>query len=192
MVFLAGSNGAGKTTFFEHYLEPLGLPFVNADRIAERLRAAAPALPSAEVERRAFDEAERLRAALLDAGLSFCTETVFSDPVGSKIGFLREARRRGFFVLLFFIGIESVALSIARVQQRVTHGGHDIRDDRLRARFARTLANLGRAVPVVDEAVLVDNSSYEAPYRPVAIYRDGRLESRYPPLPGWTAGLPGL
>jgi len=35
LVVLAGPNGAGKTTFFELFIAPSGLPFVNADFIAK-------------------------------------------------------------------------------------------------------------------------------------------------------------
>lgn len=192
LLFVAGPNGAGKSTFFAEYLEPLGLPYVNADEIARRLRAAEPRAAADELDRRAFREAERLRAALLEAGVSFGTETVFSDPVGAKVRFLQAARRRGFATFLVFIGLESAALSIARVHQRTRHGGHDIPDATLRARFPRTLANLRAAVPVVDEAFLVDNSSFDTPYRVVAVYRRGRLVSRHPPLPSWTRGVPNL
>jgi predicted ABC-type ATPase len=192
LIFLAGPNGAGKTTFFEEYLEPLALPYVNADRIARLLHTADPTLGAEALDRRAFSEAERLRAALVDARLSFCTETVFSDPARAKVTFLETARRRGFAVFLVFIGLESPALSIARVNQRVRQGGHDVPDDRLRARFPRTLANLREAVGIVDEAFLFDNSSYDHPYRIVAVYRDGKVMSRHPPLPPWTRGLPRL
>ncbi|HET7344169.1 MAG TPA: zeta toxin family protein, partial [Methylomirabilota bacterium] len=108
LVFLAGSNGAGKSTFFDIYLADLGLPFVNADRVAAALRQADPA--AADVDRRAFAEAERLRRAFVESGLAFCTETVFSDPAGAKLGLLREARRRGYSVILIFIGLESAQL----------------------------------------------------------------------------------
>ncbi len=37
LVVLAGPNGAGKTLFFELYIAPSGLPFVNADFIAKEL-----------------------------------------------------------------------------------------------------------------------------------------------------------
>lgn len=192
LVFLAGSNGSGKTTFFEEYLQGLGLPYVNADVIARALRDAHPTTSSDEINRRAFTEAETLRAALSEAGLSFCTETVFSDPAGAKLKFIREAQVRGFAVFLVFIGLESPALAVARVKHRADHGGHDIPDEKLHARFPRTLANLGAAIPLVDEAFLMDNSSYDMPYRVVAVYRGGRLVSRHLPLPRWTRGLPGL
>ena len=190
LVFVAGPNGSGKSTFFAEYLAPLGLPYVNADEIARWLRASDPEASTTDLDRRAFREAERLRAALLEAGVSFATETVFSDPVGAKLRFLRSARRRGFATFLVFICLESAALSIARVHQRTQQGGHDIPDATLRARYPRTLANLRAAIPLVDEAFLFDNSSFETPYRIVAVYRDGALVSRHPPLPGWTRGLP--
>lgn len=192
LVFLAGPNGAGKSTFFAEYLQRLGLPYVNADDIARRLRAADPAASRDAIDRRAFREAERLRTALLEAGIGFCTETVFSDPHGAKLKFLESARRRGFATVLVFIGLASVALSIARVHQRTRQGGHDIPDATLRARFPRTLANMRAAIPLVDDAFLFDNSFFDHPYRIVAVYRRGRLVSRHPPRPPWTHGLPEL
>ena len=192
LIFVAGPNGSGKSTFFAEYLQPLGLPYVNADELARRLRATDPAASPADIDRRAFREAERLRAALLEAGVSFATETVFSDPVGAKLKFLNTARRSGFATFLVFICLESVALSIARVHQRTRQGGHDIPDATLRARFPRTLANLRAAIPLVDEAFLFDNSSFEQPYRIVVVYQRGSVVSRHPPFPPWARGLPGL
>jgi predicted ABC-type ATPase len=192
LLFLAGPNGSGKSTFFAEYLAQLGLPYVNADDIARTLRAADPAASTDEIDRRAFRETERLRGALLQAGLAFCTESVFSDPVGAKLKFLRTARACGFWTVMVFVCVDSAALAMARVGQRVRHGGHDIPDGKLQARFPRTLANLRAAIPIVDEAFLVDNSSFDTPYRVVAVYARGRLVSRHPPLPGWTRGLSGL
>ena len=189
---VAGPNGAGKSIFIGHYLAGLGLPYVNADHIARILREANPALSPRELDRQAFEEAERLRDDLLRLRVSFCTETVFSDPVGSKLDFLGRARAAGFFVTLVFIGLEHPAISIGRVEQRVAQGGHDVPPDRLLARFPRTLRNLRAAIPLVSEAVLFDNSAPDAPYRFVARYEHGRLAARRPPVPRWTRGLPGL
>lgn len=192
LVFLAGPNGAGKTTFFERYLEPLGLPFVNADRIARVLREEAPDADHVEAERRAVIQAETIRRGFIEAGFSFCTETVFSDPVGAKVRFLDQARAAGYVVFLVFIGLEGSHLSVARVAERVSHGGHDVPDEKMHARFPRTLANLRAAIPGADEVFLIDNSSLATPYRVIAVYRRGTLVSRHPPLPSWTKGLPGL
>src|SRR5438128_382068 len=192
LVVLAGPNGAGKSTFFAEYLHGLGLLFVNGDHIARLLREAEPRIPGGQLERRAFEEAERLRADLIDLRFGFCTETVFSDPAGAKLDFMERARASGFVVLLVFIGLAGPELSLARVATRVARGGHDVPNEKLLARFPRTLRNLRAAVSVVDRAFLVDNSSAGTPYRPVAVYADGRLVERFPPLPRWTQGLPGL
>lgn len=192
LVFLAGPNGSGKSTFFDEYLEDLGLPYVNADVLARRLRDARPGSSADELERRAFGEAEAIRGAFLEAGISFCTETVFSDPYSAKVDFLKRARAAGYIVFLVFIGLESAQLSIGRVQQRVAAGGHDVPDEKLVSRFPRTLANLRGAVLLADEAFLFDNSSFREPYRLVLVYEEGQIVNRYPPLPSWTAGLAGL
>lgn len=192
LIFLAGPNGSGKSTFFDEYLEDLGLPYVNADVLARRLRDALPGSSAGEVERRAFGEAEAIRGAFLEAGISFCTETVFSDPYSAKVEFLQRARAAGYTVFVVFIGLDSPQLSIGRVKQRVATGGHDVPDEKLISRFPRTLSNLRGAVLLADEAFLFDNSSFREPYRLVLVYEVGQIVNRYPPLPSWTAGLPGL
>jgi len=192
LVFLAGPNGAGKSTFFKAYLESLSLPFINADDIARRLRDAESPHPAENVDRLAFQTAEELRASFLDGRISFCMETVFSDPGGAKLEFLGKARSAGYLVVLVFIGLDDPELSIARVIQRVEQGGHDVPDDKLRGRFPRTLANLRKAIPLVDEAYLFDNTPEDEPYRFIASFSHGQVVRRTDPLPSWAAGLPGL
>lgn len=185
ILVLAGPNGAGKSTFHDVYLRGLGLPLVNADLIARDLDIA-----DAETRaRQAADIAEAERRLLMARGESFCMETVFSDPVGAKLGLLREAQRDGYEIIFVFIGLESAELSLARVMQRVEQGGHDVPDDRLRARFPRVLANLKKAVAFVDHALLLDNSDADQPYRFVARFERGKRRLKARRLPGWASGI---
>ena len=192
LVYLAGPNGAGKSTFFKDYLQALKLPFINADEIARRLHEAELTAKTENLDRMAFEMAEKLRHSLFSERLSFCTETVFSDPKGAKLEFLKQARGAGYSVFLIFIGLSDSNLSIARVTQRVAAGGHDVPDEKLRERFSRTLTNLRNAISTVNEAFLFDNSSDRDPFRLVAVYSDGKVVHRGDPLPAWAAGLPGL
>jgi predicted ABC-type ATPase len=179
LIMLAGSNGAGKSTFHDVYLARLGLPFVNADRIAAALISGARAWPAAlaslppDVAAQRLADEEREASVVLDR--SFVTETVLSDPVGAKVRLLADARERGMSVWLFFVGISSPMLSLARVRERVeSRGGHDVPADRVRERYARTLRNLPHAVAAASVAVLLDNDLADKPYRFVALFQNGK------------------
>jgi predicted ABC-type ATPase len=100
--------------------------------------------------------------------LGFISETVFSDPVGAKLAMLRTAREVGFDVRLLFIGLESSALSEARVHHRVENGGHAVLPDKIAARYPRSLKNLTEAIKFVSWVELYDNSDPENPHRRIA------------------------
>jgi predicted ABC-type ATPase len=174
LIVLAGSNGAGKTTFHELFLERLGLPFVNADRIAQVLDPSDPG----QVAYQAANLADEARRDLMKRRLSFCMETVFSDPAGDKVQFLKDAQTAGYAVIGIFITLSDPALSLARVVQRVGRGGHDVPDDKLQSRFERTARNIQAALQFVDVGLLIDNSSAKAPYRLVELWVHGAAQSR--------------
>lgn len=185
LVAVAGPNGAGKTTFVEKFLHPLGLRVVNPDAIARALFPDAPEEAAYEAAR----AADAVRTDLLRRGVSFCMETVFSDPNGAKLAFFEEARKQGYIVILIFIGLESSDLSAARVMQRTDEGGHDVPDEKIASRFPRVLANLAKALPFVDHAFLFDNSSADEPYRFVAELRAGEIAKEGAVRPRWWTSL---
>jgi len=161
---VAGPNGAGKTTFFHTHLSDTGLRFVNADDIAR------------ELEMDAYEAAEisaALRHALVNRKESFVFETVFSDPVGDKVRFLRDAVDLGYEVVLVFIQITDAEMSTDRVSIRVAQGGHDVPDEKLKSRFPRTQVNLQRAIDELPHVLIFDNSMASQPFRHVATYRNG-------------------
>lgn len=90
LVVVAGPNGAGKTTFVETFLDSLAMRVVNPDAIARALFPDAPA----EAAYEAAHAADIVRADLVGRGVSFCMETVFSDPAGAKLEFLLTFRMR--------------------------------------------------------------------------------------------------
>ena len=176
LVAIAGPNGAGKSTFYETFLSEAGLVFVNADQIA---------LASGMGPYEAANLAERIRAFLVSSKLSFVFETVFSDPQGEKVQFLADAASAGYSVILCYIGLSRPELSINRVALRVTQGGHDVTDEKLEARYPRSLANLGRAIKVLPEVRVYDNSDLRDPYRHLATFRYGKQSFGNANSPDW-------
>jgi predicted ABC-type ATPase len=176
IVALAGPNGAGKTTFYGAHLERAALRFVNADDLARELGISAYD---------AADAAKRLREALVEQRESFVFETVFSDPVGEKLEFLRRASSLGYTVVLCFIGLESPELSDERVAMRVLQGGHDVPADKIVARYPRTLENLRRAIRELPHLLVFDNSDLGRPFRKVAQFELGKPVELDPAPPRW-------
>ncbi len=129
--------------------------------------------------------ANALRETLVGRGESFVFETVFSDPVGDKVALLAQAAGRGYVVVLCFIGLRDPNQSVERVAMRVSQGGHDVPDDKLRSRFSRTIANLHAAIARLPHVLIYDNSDLNVPYRQVAVFDHGQLRHLQEPIPEW-------
>lgn len=164
---LVGGNGSGKTSFYERFLAPKGLPLINADRIARQLWPDEPEQHSYE----AAILAEKERFRLLEEGQTFCFETVYSHP--SKLDFVGKAKAAGFVIKMFYFHLAQSELNLARVASRVKAGGHKVPPDKIIRRLPRTFQWVGASVGLVDELHLVDNSSAEYPYQRLAYWRGG-------------------
>jgi predicted ABC-type ATPase len=176
VVALAGPNGAGKTTFYHAHLRAAGLRLVNADVLARELKMDPYA---------AARVAGAIREELIRQHESFVLETVFSDPVGDKVGFLRTAAEAGYTVLLCFIGISGPEVSEERVAMRVLQGGHDVPSEKLTARYPRILENLRTAMREVAHVWVFDNDDLRRPFRLVAVYEGGKVVRVDEPMPAW-------
>jgi predicted ABC-type ATPase len=180
LVAVAGPNGAGKTTFYHAHLGPAGLRFVNADEVAREL--AIEAYEAARIVTQVRQELVRLKE-------SFVFETVFSDPVGDKLSFLKAAAEAGYTVVLGFIGISGPETSEQRVAMRVSQGGHDVPPDKLVARFPRTMANLRGAIGELPHVIIFDNDDLAVPFRAVAVVHNGRVVWSVDQVPEWLRSL---
>ncbi|PCJ32502.1 MAG: hypothetical protein COA90_03030 [Gammaproteobacteria bacterium] len=176
---LAGGNGAGKSTFYRTQLEPLGLPFVNADILAKKLYLE-------QAENKSYEAAkiaESMRMELLQQGRTFCFETVFSHP--SKIDFIALAKSMGYEIVLVFVHLENIALNQARVAQRVSEGGHSVPADKVSSRVPRVLQNIQQVLPLCDHCYLLDNSRLDNPFQRVTEIHNGLISLKVSPLPEW-------
>ena len=180
---LAGGNGAGKSTFYNTQLKPLNLPFINADILAKELYPDTPEAHSYD----AAKIAEKMRLRLLQEGRIFCFETVFSHP--SKIDFIATAKALGYNIILVFIHLETVDLNQARVAQRFSEGGHNVPVDKIITRIPRLLDNIKRALPLCDEAYLLDNSQFYNPFIQVARIQGQQVTLLTDHLPEWAQHL---
>lgn len=178
LLLLAGPNGAGKSKLFAEVIGPAThLEFVNADDLAARHWPEDP-------EGRSYDAAviaaER-RAELLAARTSFATETVFSHE--SKVELVKQASAAGYLVHLHVVLVPE-ELAVARVAERVEHGGHAVPEGKVRTRFHRLWPLVAEAIAVADVALVYDNTRIKPAFRLVATFDHGALVGATD-LPQW-------
>lgn len=153
---IAGSNGAGKTTFATEFL-PLFANcrnFINADLIA---RGLSPFDPDAGMLRAGRTVLERI-AEFTGARTDFAFETTLSGR--TYLPLLRGVKKAGFRLHMFYFWIPSPDLALLRIRDRVESGGHNVPERDVRRRFGRTLSNLFTLYrPLLDTLHFFDNSS---------------------------------
>jgi len=177
---IVGGNGSGKSTFYYHFLQQHGLPFLNADELAKARWPADPEAHSYE----AAKEVEETRKLYVSLGKSFCFETVFSHP--SKVDFLALAKSNNYTVNLFVIHIEGdPATNVARVANRQTQGGHGVPEDKIKGRIPRTLNHIALAIPLCDTVSFYDNTSSSHPFVPLAVLQVSQTLYSKNTLPQW-------
>lgn len=147
------------------------LPFVNADLLA------AERWPGEELEHayEASREAAAIRAENLEGGRSFISETVFSHP--SKLELVEDAQRAGFLVTLHVV-LLPIEVTLARVAHRVSRGGHQVPEQKVRERYDRLWPLVAKARELADRTRVYDNSTASSPFRLVADYEHGELVGR--------------
>ena len=129
-----------------------------------------------------------LQQAAIRRGESFSQETVFSHP--SKVDALRVAQEAGYRTYLYFIATVSWQINLSRVANRHLQGGHDVPPEKVVERYARSLAQVKDAIPVLSRAYFFDNSGPQMIYLGQYSQEDGFEFSITPDrLPRWFRSL---
>jgi predicted ABC-type ATPase len=159
---LAGTNGAGKSSIGGATLIEQGTEYFNPDEAAARIRTANPSISQEEAQSAAWNQGKRLLERAVAERLDYAFETTLG---GSTIpSLLEKALSIGIEVRIWYVGLASAELHIARVRSRVARGGHDIPEGKIRERYARSLLNLIRVLPKLTELWVYDNSHEADPH----------------------------
>jgi predicted ABC-type ATPase len=156
VIIIAGSHGAGKTVFARAFLpeEAACIHFVNADLIAAGLSPFAPEAALTRAGRLMLEEIH----ACARRGESFAFETTLSGL--GYVPLISKWQKVGYRVYLYFLGLESADIAVARVAERVRQGGHDISENIIRRHYAAGLHNLEKYYrKSVDAWTVYDNST---------------------------------
>ena len=153
---LAGVNGAGKSSIGGAAFRGLGADYYNPDQAARTLRAAHPGLSTADANAEAWQQGRRLLERAIAERLDFALETTLGG--NTLVRLLAEAAAKGIEIYIWYVGLNSPELHIARVQSRVRRGGHDIPERDIRRRYEHSRLNLIHLLPRLAALRLWDNS----------------------------------
>lgn len=156
---VAGPNGCGKSTAYSRsdIAEFDGSVWIiNPDLLTARL-VAEEALPTSGANLQAVVRIEKWLQASIDVHQTIGVETVLSTPKYRPM--VERAKELGFEIRLIYVIVDSVETQIERVRLRVLKGGHDVPNDRIVARRARSLEQLSWFFDQADYALIYDNSS---------------------------------
>jgi len=155
---IAGSNGAGKTTFATRFLPNYAacVNFINPDLIARGLSPFDPDVALAKAGRLVLERIAEMGKRKTD----FAFETTLSGR--SYIRVIRNLRTAGYRIHMFYLWIPGPELALLRIRERVQQGGHNVPDRDVRRRYGRTLGNLFNLYrPVLNTLRVFDNSTSE-------------------------------
>ena len=158
---LAGTNGAGKSSIVGAMLREVGADYFNPDEAARRIRAADPRLTATEANSTAWYEGKRLLERAIAGRLDFAFESTLGATTIPAL--LAKAASLGIEVRVWYMGLSSPELHIARVRTRVAKGGHDIPAVDIRRRWETGRLNLIRLMPKLTELRIYDNSGEADP-----------------------------
>ena len=160
---LAGTNGAGKSSIGGAFLRQTGGNYFNPDEVARRILAVTPGLTQADANSQAWMAGVRELEAAIRTRTDYYLETTLGGE--SITRHLEAALVDGLEVRIWYVGLESPELHLARVAARVSKGGHDIPESDIRRRFDHSRVNLIRLIPALTELLVYDNSTAADPAR---------------------------
>jgi predicted ABC-type ATPase len=138
-----------------------GAEYFNPDEAVLRILASHPAISQESANAAAWSEGKRLLERAIAERLHFAFETTLGGNTITML--LEKALSAGIEVCLWYVGLSSPELHIARVQSRVERGGHSIPEAKIRERFVQSRWNLIRLLPKLTELLVYDNSKEADP-----------------------------
>src|SRR5207237_6612108 len=107
--------------------------------------SANPGVTSTEANSAAWHQGKRLLERAIAEGVDFAFETTLGGHTIPAL--LWKALAAGIEVRLWYVGLRSPELHIARVRARVARGGHDSPEDRIRERYDQRRRDLIELMP---------------------------------------------
>ncbi len=116
--------------------------------------------------------------------VNFTQESTLAGGYTRKVA--KAAKQKGYYVRMFYIGLDTAEESIKRIENRVRKGGHNIASADVNRRFTNRFSDLKKILPYCDEVIFYDNDNG---FVQVATYKNGALLGVAKDAPLWLGQL---
>lgn len=174
---IGGVNGTGKSSLtgvLKTQSADLGI-IIDVDKITALYGGSA--IQGGKIALERIDEC-------LKKNLSFTQETTLSGRRTELTA--ARAKEQGYFVRLYYVGLNTPEDCLARIENRVRRGGHNIREEDVQRRFAGRWEAVSKVLPYCNEARFFDNDNG---FVEVAEYQNGELVLKGNVRPEWIVEL---
>lgn len=149
-IIIAGVNGTGKSSLrgvLEGQNVLLG-HIIDADAIAK-----SNGFDNIKAGKMAIDEINYC----LKNNISFTQETTLAGH--RTVRTIKQARKQGYYITMYYVGLNSIDESLQRIANRVRKGGHNIPSGDVKRRFEKRISSLAEVIPLCDEIIFYDNEN---------------------------------
>ena len=178
-VIFAGTNGAGKSTFYNmsqdipDFKETVR---INTDEIIRKIGD----WRSDADQMKAGKTGIKLRNEAIKQGKSFNEETTLCGKTIIKL--FEKLKENGYKIDLYYVGLKNSDIALERIKNRVANGGHDIPAEKVRKRYEESRSNLEKVIPLCNSVSVFDNSES---FRRLATIKEGKLIQKADKVPFW-------
>ena len=157
---IAGPNGSGKSTLVTNFInyQIFGDKFVNAGIYAQTKFK--DVKDQNERERLSMLYATNEFNRLVDENKTFIFETVLSHE--SKLDMIKRAKKKGYKIISIYVFTDLPEINVDRVNKRTAQGAIPVEENKVRARYIRSLINATNLKSLSDEYYQMNNTRERA------------------------------
>lgn len=175
-IIFAGTNGVGKSTLYQTNQKIHGIPRVNMDEIVGEFGSWRN---TSDVSKAGMIAVRKIKECITK-GESFNQETTLCGK--SAVRTIQKAKRKGYRIVLYYVGVETIDIAKDRVRQRVLNGGHGIPESDIERRYTESIERLKEILHLCDVLEIYDNTNV---FRRVARIQNGQCMERIKDCPKW-------
>jgi predicted ABC-type ATPase len=172
LLIIGGPNGAGKSTYSKDLSYP-GATIFDADKVLARIEARFPDIPKESIHFAARQEFLDQVDDAIRHKRHFTIETNFRDY--ELMETVAHFKRNGYTTNMLYLTLENIELSIDRVKERVSDGGHFVDLESIYHNFDEGLNYLEYFADRFDNLEIID-ASVRQELQPLLSIRQRKVE----------------